>query len=552
MPHQKRIALLLLLAVIAVSAGVVAADGSYEITVENGEVDVPEREVSVQGQNVTVTSVAPVEQGETLDVSTSTTKSGPYDMILYDSDQQRQAFEPGLSGDASSTFQTDNLNPGTYGLVIFAGGGAETVQPVVIEAYQMSLSVPSEANRGENISAEISLDETDPEPEVVEVVLANETIDERVTAEQTAEGEYTARIPAEYETGEYRLYAAAREESGGSGLTEAGILSMSDEKTLTISESDEGGDEQSSDEDSEDDTSGEEPSSGGDGNEGGNDGGGATDDGGDSSSGGTTGGAPPTNDSDTGSGTGSSSETSNGSQQATVEIQPDANSTGSDASFENTSAVESVSFSSNVTGTVEVTTQRTVPTNVASPPGDTIYVSEITVPESARNTPSTIRVRVSADRVSERNVTAEDLRVSRLANGTWTRLETSVIDETAQTIVLDAETPGFSMFAVTTAREQPSSDDGSDRSVDDSQSDGDGETDGSDSGTDSDATGDEGGSEQQGGDNSSEGEGGDTIDPADNGSESGGATTDDSTPGFGVVATLLAVVMLMARARGSQ
>ena len=546
MLRQTQVTFLLILAVFAVFAVVVAADGPYEITVENGEIDVPEREVSVAGQDVTVTSVAPIEQGETLDVSTSTTEDGPYDVILYNSNMNFETFEPGLSGDESITFQTDDLAPGTYGIVIDTGE-VETVQPVVIKAYQMSLSAPSEVNRSESVSADISLDETDPEPEVVEVVLANDTIDERVSAERTAEGEYTAAIPTEYEPGEYRLYAAARNETGGSGLTDAEILSMSDEYTFTINESNEETDEQNNGDETDNQDDGEtgESENTGDDTNGGKTTGGQSGGG----SEGTTGGAPPTNDSETEPENGTPTESDNGSRQATVQIQPDAESNGSYASFGNTSTVESVSFSSNVSGTVEVTTRSAVPADVASPPGETIYVSEITVPEGARDTRSTIRVVVSADRLSELNTTVENLRVSRFSNGRWAQLDTTVADETAQRVVLDAETPGFSMFAVTADRGQTSNDDGNDSSIDDGQSDGEGETDGSSSTTDDDATGDEDGSGETN-ENSSGGEtGDDTIDPADDTSDTGADTTDDSTPGFGTLTALIAVTLLLMRAR---
>ncbi|MDB9235644.1 PGF-pre-PGF domain-containing protein [Halorubrum ezzemoulense] len=546
MLRQTRPALLLILAVLGVFAGVVAADGSYEITVENGEIDVPEREVSVAGQDITVTSVAPIEQGEALDISTSTTQDSPYDVILYNSDMNFEAFEPGLSGDESITFQTGGLAPGTYGVVIDTGE-VETVQPVVIEAYQMSLSAPSEVNRSENASADISLDETNPEPEVVEVVLANNTVNKRVSAERTAEGEYTAAIPTEYEPGEYRLYAAARNETGGSGLTDAEILSLSDEYTLTITESERETDEQDGEDETDEQNDGQTGGSentGDDTNSGGTTGGGSG-----GSDGGTSGGVPPTSDSDTETQDGTPTSGSNGSQQATVQIQPDVNSNGSYASFGNTSTVESVSFSSNVNGTVEVTTRSGVPADVMSPPGETIYVSEITVPEHARDVRSTIRVVVSTDRLSERNTTAENLRVSRFSNGRWAQLDTTVANETAQTVVLDAETPGFSMFAVTADRGQTSDNAENGSATDDGGTDDEGETDGSSNDTDDDTGGTEDGSGETD-ENSSGGEAdNNTIDPIDNTSDTGPDSTNDSTPGFGILTGLIAVTLLLVRAR---
>jgi PGF-CTERM protein len=156
---------------------------------------------------------------------------------------------------------------------------------------------------------------------------------------------------------------------------------------------------------------------------------------------------------------------------------------------------------------------------------------------------------VSIDRLSERNTTAENLRVSRFSNGRWTQLDTTVANETAQTIVLDAETPGFSMFAVTTDRGQTSDDAENGSSTDDRPSDDEGETDGSSSDIDDDT----GGNKEGSGENNENSSGGETengtIPPADDTNDTGPDATDDSTPGFGILTALIAVALLLTPAR---
>ena len=84
-------------------------------------------------------------------------------------------------------------------------------------------------------------------------------------------------------------------------------------------------------------------------------------------------------------------------------------------------------------------------------PGQSVSLQDITVSGASgeiENTPATIRFRISSERLEERGTTAENLRAFRLNNGDWQRLETSVAAETDTGGVLEADTPGFSVFAV--------------------------------------------------------------------------------------------------------
>ena len=127
--------------------------------------------------------------------------------------------------------------------------------------------------------------------------------------------------------------------------------------------------------------------------------------------------------------------------------EPNADGTSSVA-FSGETGVEGIDFGAAVEGDVGVVELDAAPESTGRPPGAGVSVVEITVPETARDTPATIRTRVSADRLTEAGADAEDLRLSRHSGGEWQALETTVVERDGDDVVLAAETPGFSVFAV--------------------------------------------------------------------------------------------------------
>jgi PGF-pre-PGF domain-containing protein len=127
--------------------------------------------------------------------------------------------------------------------------------------------------------------------------------------------------------------------------------------------------------------------------------------------------------------------------------EPNADGTSSVA-FSGETGVEGIDFGAAVEGDVGVVDLDAAPESTGRPPGAGVSVVEITVPETARDTPATIRTRISADRLAEAGADAEDLRLSRHSGGEWQALETTVVERDGGDVVLAAETPGFSVFAV--------------------------------------------------------------------------------------------------------
>lgn len=235
------VALLFITALVAVSPGVAHVDGDFTITVENGEVDVPARTTEIAGQEFTITSIAPVEPGEAIDVRVSASGDDPYDVFLYNSNGVPDGRELGVNGETTTTFETTDLDPGTYSVVV-STGEFETIQPVVITAYETTLSSPSKVTEDESASIYIETTKHDdidaPAIERVEAVFANGSTQHRIEANETSDGEYVASISADYEPGEYRLYGVVYEsevvENG-----ELNVVSVSDKHTVTIVEPEE-------------------------------------------------------------------------------------------------------------------------------------------------------------------------------------------------------------------------------------------------------------------------------------------------------------------------
>ncbi|WP_430505731.1 carboxypeptidase regulatory-like domain-containing protein [Haloparvum sp. PAK95] len=109
-------------------------------------------------------------------------------------------------------------------------------------------------------------------------------------------------------------------------------------------------------------------------------------------------------------------------------------------------AVDTIVFEDDVGGNVTVR-ERTEPSESLESPA--LLALEIEVPEEERESPATIQLAVDSSRLDEANTEPEELVLAHHSNGEWTTLETEVVEVTDEEVVLEAETPGFSEFAVT-------------------------------------------------------------------------------------------------------
>ncbi len=148
---------------------------------------------------------------------------------------------------------------------------------------------------------------------------------------------------------------------------------------------------------------------------------------------------------------------------------------GFDAQFDGGQGVSAVSitFSEQTTGEVVVSERSGVPGSVGQPDGTAVSYVRIDVPDSARDRASTLRFTVKQSRLDELGIESSDLVVRRFNEdaGSWEDLETSVVDSGNGAVVLEADTPGFSYFAVTSRQAvtttTPDDDDGTTTTPDD-------------------------------------------------------------------------------------
>jgi len=86
------------------------------------------------------------------------------------------------------------------------------------------------------------------------------------------------------------------------------------------------------------------------------------------------------------------------------------------------------------------------PAAVQSPPGTPVTVVQIEPPERADGLAATLTLDVPADHLDD--ASADNIRVSRFADGKWHPLDFDVDNESEDELGLTVETPGFSYFAV--------------------------------------------------------------------------------------------------------
>lgn len=116
--------------------------------------------------------------------------------------------------------------------------------------------------------------------------------------------------------------------------------------------------------------------------------------------------------------------------------------------FSEESAVESIAFEDDdVEGEVTVAEYASESETTGASPGSSVSVVQISVPEAVRERGGTIRTGISMDRLEERDVEPQHVRLNRFTDDEWQGLETELVDETDERVVVEAETPGFSFFS---------------------------------------------------------------------------------------------------------
>lgn len=226
-------ALCLLTVGLLTSALPVAAQDDYTVTAKN-TVDVPTQEFKYNGQTHKVSSVGVVAPDGTLTVLSTGPSKTTYNLQIFNNNYNRENMTSDLSGEEVTDFDIGSdmsSEVGTYIVVLNTDERQADIQPVIVEGYNLEVTVPDDVVVGE--TAEISVDvtrqdATDKSLHAIEVVLTTDDTEQVVTAVDEGDS-YTATVEFKQST-EYTVYAGARGEERIGGENE--LLGVSNPQTI--------------------------------------------------------------------------------------------------------------------------------------------------------------------------------------------------------------------------------------------------------------------------------------------------------------------------------
>jgi PGF-CTERM protein len=221
----------------ALSPTVDSQSNGYGLTVD-GSIDVPTREVTVEGTTYQVDAIATQDGGATYTISVTAPSDSTYALVLKNRDNgEQQTIRNGLSGDETVTYEMPDFEPSTYYIAI-DDGGVQKIHPLIIRGYSVSTTADGTVERGTSVETTLSLSQVDSsarDVEAVQVVIGNESDMVQVEATETGTAmEYEASVPTDdLSPGTYGLYGVVRgPEEASSGDLEA--LGVSDRQEVTV------------------------------------------------------------------------------------------------------------------------------------------------------------------------------------------------------------------------------------------------------------------------------------------------------------------------------
>ncbi len=222
---------LALLCCTALFVGVVAAsDGGYDIDIA-GSVDTPDRQVTLEGQEYTVSAIGVASPGESIEVAVDAPSDASYDLYLYNDDER---VEDRVNNAGSTATFDGEYAAGSYMVAVYVDGSFVSVHPLVVSSYDVTLNAPANVEPGDTAEFAVDVENVDGTAESLEsvqVVVSKDGDDTALQATETADGTYTAETTLS-ETGEYLVYANARGEETSQGQQE--LLGASQSATVTV------------------------------------------------------------------------------------------------------------------------------------------------------------------------------------------------------------------------------------------------------------------------------------------------------------------------------
>ena len=221
---------------------VAGQSSEYGISVA-GSIDTPDRTVTFDGESYHVSEVKQSDPGDTVTVDVTAPSDQLVTVYIYNADRQIMDSER-VGGSGSVTFDLSGYSAGSYMFTVENDGDTKVAHPLVVRAYDVSVSAPSTATAGDDINLSASLTQLrDGDTSGVEFVLLSDDDSLRVDATQDGD-QYTATADtAGLSAGEYSVYATVRGTEEVEGNKER--LGISNPASLSLesdSSSDDGGD----------------------------------------------------------------------------------------------------------------------------------------------------------------------------------------------------------------------------------------------------------------------------------------------------------------------
>lgn len=227
--------LVLLVSMGAITSGVIGSSAASDFEISaSGTIDVPDRTLTFEGEDYTISSIAVRDPGDPLSVSVDAPSGTSYSIQLRNADNQIVDIK-NPSGSGSATFQTSGLDPGPYVVAVSENGSIRTIYSAIIEAYDVTADIPTSAHQDSTITVTASLTERSSLAiERVEVILANHEIRRTVVMSKSGD-EYSANVSLDgLSVGSYPIYVAVR---GTKEAYDRKIpIGVSDDQTLDITQ----------------------------------------------------------------------------------------------------------------------------------------------------------------------------------------------------------------------------------------------------------------------------------------------------------------------------
>jgi hypothetical protein len=197
-----------------------------------GEVEIPARTLTVDGEDYTVGAVGRVVPGDTISVDVAAPENAEYSVYLYNREFQIEQTDR-MSGSGRATFSTGSLSPGSYMAAVYDGEILE-VYPVVVEGYDVTVEAPSSADGEFDVTVDVADGALARTPPEVQVVMGDDERSVRVDASRVSDGEYRATVsPDGFEAGTYALYGVVRGENETDGGDRV-LLAVSDRHEVEV------------------------------------------------------------------------------------------------------------------------------------------------------------------------------------------------------------------------------------------------------------------------------------------------------------------------------